>query len=187
MQKLFLIVGKSGAGKDTLANFISKKLGWVQVPSYCDAPPRTDQKQGREHTFLTKDEFDSILENEHVLAYTEINGKRYCATIELLQKLPSEKPFIYIIDPAGVKCIEEQFADKFDIRICTIHATEATRASRMLGTRYGFNFKERFKNEADAFDEFFNKHYAHFTVYNNHNDPTAFEKLLKEIRDTWQH
>jgi len=179
-QKLLCIVGKSGAGKDALAKGISEKTGWKQIPSYCDYPPRNDQTEGVEHTFLTKEQFDEITRTEHIIAYTEINKKRYCTTTELFEKYKSDNPIIYVIDPVGIKNLED-YPHIFDMRIMYVDVPESIRAMRMLGTRHGFNFKERFASENESFDNFAKTHHIDYNVINVNEVETTINKLTKDL------
>ena len=48
MENLYLIVGRSAAGKDTVTNLVAKKTGLLKVVSCTDAKIRSDQRNGRD-------------------------------------------------------------------------------------------------------------------------------------------
>lgn len=95
---LFCLVGPSGCGKSTVANELSKR-GYKNTDSYTTRPKRSEDETG--HTFITEEEFDKLTD---MVAYTKFNGFRYCVTKSML-----DQSDIYIIDPAGVKTLKENY------------------------------------------------------------------------------
>ena len=131
MKTLILVVGRSGAGKDTLVRYAQKQMNFPSVPSYTDRPIRQTERNGREHTFLTAEGFDNVMQTEHVFAYTKIGvtGFRYCATTEMIDRNDSDV-ILYIIDPNGVKYVEDNFADKYKIVVVYVYADKKLRKER---------------------------------------------------------
>ena len=87
----YLIVGRSGTGKDTLANLLVKK-GLTVLKSYTTRPRRYEKEDT--HEFITPDE--AALKTGKI-ATTVINGYEYFAT-----KAQLEACDVYIIDPNGL-------------------------------------------------------------------------------------
>ena len=88
----FLIVGRSGAGKDTLARELAKD-GLVQVISYATRPKRFPDEQT--HIFVSDEEAELLTDR---VAETKIGSYVYFATREQV-----EHSDVYVIDPKGVK------------------------------------------------------------------------------------
>lgn len=134
MKNLILVIGRSGAGKDTIVRAATEALKdshkIVSVPSYTDRPIRSTETEGVEHTFLTKTQFDELLERETIFAYTQIGetGYRYCSTIEMLERLDGDTIF-YIIDPNGYYYCSK-FKDKFNMRVVYVKADGTIREHR---------------------------------------------------------
>lgn len=134
MKNLILVIGRSGAGKDTIVRAATEVLKdshkIVSVPSYTDRPIRSTETEGVEHTFLTKTQFDELLERETIFAYTKIGetGYRYCSTIEMLERLDGDTIF-YIIDPNGYYYCSK-FKDKFNMRVVYVKADGTIREHR---------------------------------------------------------
>ena len=134
MKNLILVIGRSGAGKDTLVSHAKEVLKdeykIVSVPSYTDRPIRPTETEGKEHTFLTKEQFDDVLERETVFAYTKIGetGYRYCSTVEMLERLDGDTIF-YIIDPNGYDYCS-QFKSMFNLKVVYVKAGEDIRRER---------------------------------------------------------
>lgn len=134
MKNLILVIGRSGAGKDTLVRAATEVLKdnykIVSVPSYTDRPIRVMETNGVEHTFLTAEQFDELLNRETIFAYTKIGdtGYRYCSTVEMLERLEGDTIF-YIIDLNGYYYCSK-FKDKFNIKVVYVKADEAIREHR---------------------------------------------------------
>lgn len=134
IKNLILVIGRSGAGKDTFVRAATEVLKdtykIVSVPSYTDRPIRSTETEGVEHTFLTKTQFDELLERETIFAYTKIGetGYRYCSTVEMLERLEGDTIF-YIIDPNGYYYCSK-FKDKFNMKVVYVKADGAIREHR---------------------------------------------------------
>ena len=155
MKNLILVIGRSGSGKDTLVRYAQSVFGAKAIPSYTDRPIRPTETEGVEHTFLTKDQFTSLLENERVFAYTRIGevGYRYCTTVEMLKGLDAETVF-YVIDPAGYYFCQ-QYKDSFNTKVIYVCARKALREAR-ANARNGdsTSWLKRSEDEDAQFTEF---------------------------------
>lgn len=134
MKNLILVIGRSGSGKDTLVRYATNAFKdfhkIVSVPSYTDRPIRPTETDGVEHTFLTKEQFDELLEKETMFAYTKIGetGFRYCSTVEMLERLDGDTIF-YVIDPNGYDYCSK-FCDKFNMKVVYVRTSDAIRRAR---------------------------------------------------------
>ena len=115
---LLLFVGKSGSGKTTIANL----LEFPQLQSYTTRPKRYDNETG--HIFISDEEFDKL---EDIIAYTEYNNYRYCAT-----KQQIDDALIYVIDVPGVETLLKKYKTKRPIIIFYFDSTVKTRIDRMI-------------------------------------------------------
>lgn len=94
--RIVLLVGPSGSGKTAIANYLHDTYGWNTVQSYTTRPPRYDGEEG--HTFVTDEEFDKLTD---MIAYTEFDGHRYCATSGQIDQCD-----VYVVDPQGVRTMQ---------------------------------------------------------------------------------
>lgn len=159
MKNLILVIGRSGAGKDTLVRSATTLLKdshkIVSVPSYTDRPIRSTETDGVEHTFLTKTQFDDLLNRETIFAYTKIGetGYRYCSTIEILERLDGDTIF-YIIDPNGYYYCSK-FKNKFNMKVIYIKTDGSLREQRAnVRNGDGFTWKKRSADEDEQFTRF---------------------------------
>ena len=97
---IYLLVGRSGVGKDTLAAELEKR-GLTRVISYTDRPKRTPNEDT--HIFISPEEYEAIPDK---VATTVINNYHYFATRKQV-----EKAGCYTIDPNGIKELTENMPD----------------------------------------------------------------------------
>lgn len=160
-KKLFLVVGRTNSGKDTLTNKMSDYYHIPVIVSCTDRPMRFHETDGKEHTFFTKTQMDRLLDTHEVLAYTKIEnpkthkeGFRYCVTKKYVDRLKGNSAF-YIIDPNGLSYLKEHFGDDYDLTVISIMAPEETRRRRSMA-RKDTDFETRMANENDQFNLFEN-------------------------------
>lgn len=97
---IYLIVGRSGSGKDYLANLLAKQ-GMNLVKSYTTRPPRYEGEDS--HIFVSVEDAAKITDK---VAITHINGYEYFAT-----KSQVEASDAYIIDPNGLDVLTKNMPD----------------------------------------------------------------------------
>lgn len=119
---LYLLVGKSASGKTTIANILESEYGLSQLQSYTTRPKRYENETG--HIFITDKEFDNL---NNIIAFTEYNGYRYCATKEQIDAAD-----IYVIDVPGVKTLMEKYHTDRQIIVLYFDTSIRTRIERML-------------------------------------------------------
>lgn len=121
---IFLIVGASGSGKDTLVSNWCKDFELTKIKSYTTRPKReNDVSDSENHTFVTKEEFDKL---NNIIAYTSYNGYEYCATSEQV-----DNNNFYIIDTKGVLDFKNNYnGNKIPI-VVYIDVPEEKRIERM--------------------------------------------------------
>ena len=100
MKKIILLVGASGSGKSTLVRCVKLCDKTVkELESYTTRPKRNENETG--HKFVTIKQFDRL---KNKIAYTEINGNKYCAT-----EAQMKKSDIYVIDPHGIDVLLDTY------------------------------------------------------------------------------
>lgn len=130
------IVGETASGKDS----ITKALPYKQVVSYTTRPKRDNEVNGREHWFITDEEMDRIEKECELVAWTESNSYRYCATSNDLKDDVS----IYIINPDGIRWFKNNYVKNVDM--VTIGITSSLKIR-----------EERAKNRSDFKKEFYKR------------------------------
>lgn len=116
---IICIIGESGSGKTTAAEYIEKEFGIPMVKSYTDRPRRTPDEVG--HTFVTPEEFDVLLQG-NILALTKFGEYRYCCVKEDI--LPRNT---YVIDEISYRYLADHFGDVYDIWSIRLYRDEKLR------------------------------------------------------------
>lgn len=164
---LFLFVGESGAGKDTIANELESKFGYAVLKSYTTRKPR--QYEGFTHIFISEDEIEKY--KEDIVAYTFFDGNHYFSTLDQILKND-----IYIIDPAGVRVLKEKTKDNKNIKLVTIYIRADVKDRKDRMKKRGDNHEkilDRIVNDIEMF-----KDIEYDYAVTNHN----FDKAVKAVR-----
>lgn len=98
--KIILLVGKSGSGKDTVVNSLVEHCGFKRVVSYTTRPRRQNEARDS-HAFVTTSGY--IYCND-IVAETFFAGHYYWATSEQV-----DNAHLYIVDIEGVKTLKERY------------------------------------------------------------------------------
>ena len=161
-KSLYLFVGKSASGKTTIANILESEYGLSQLQSYTTRPKRHENEAG--HTFITDKEFDGL---NNIIAFTEYNGYRYCATKEQIDKAD-----IYVIDVPGVKTLLEKYNTERPIIILYFDTSVRTRIERMI---------DRGSSDAEIISRLYNdeaSEWAHDLSYILHEYKNGFMYII---------
>ena len=183
---VILLIGESGSGKNTVQDNLEKLYGCVPLLSYTTRPKRTPDENT--HTFVTMEEFEQIVKNEKVVAFTNFDNNLYCATDKQL-----EQSDVYIIDVKGLQnLLNLKFEKAIDIPFVTVYlqVPEEERIKRMKKRGDSKQaIKQRIEHDRIAF-ECVSK-LCEYTIDNVDSVVTAkmiynyvYEKIQKENRDT---
>ena len=181
---IYLIVGRSGSGKTTITEELEKKYGLKSIQSYTTRPKRTENETG--HIFVPNEEFDNLTD---MVAYTEFNNYRYCATTEQV-----ETHSLYVIDPKGIEYFKEHYKGNKAVKVIYINVSVSVSLDRMI-KRGVTNGKEQIMATAEALKRLANDNaefydYVHginkadYTIDNNNITlEEATEKIYKYITE----
>lgn len=190
----FLIIGRTGTGKDTLRKKLEEQLGWTFIKSYttrCKRYPEEDT-----HIFISKNTASNYTDK---VAQTFIgNGNReideYFATREQFEQCDA-----YIVDPLGAY---EVLCNVQDEQICIVYLDTCSKAvtawntvrrnrslfktvSRMLSERKQFKQFDRFIQDYYSFGKSSSKLLENvcqiFHFYNTYDEEclNSFVRCLK--------
>ena len=183
MKNLILVIGRTGSGKDTLVRYAQPIFNAASIPSYTDRPMRPAETDGVEHTFLTGEEFDKVMHDEQVLAYTKIGetGYRYCTTVEQIARIPADTIF-YTIDPAGYQYCKK-YATNCRLSVIYVKTSDELRRER-ANKRNGDNttFEKRCLDENDQFDEFEREQAWDACIENDGDVQTAQQRMVDAVK-----
>lgn len=145
---VFLVIGRSGTGKDTLVNYMCQKYGLKKLKSYTTRPPRQNEEDT--HIFISPEEVKKY--QDDIIAYTKIGEFEYFATKSQLRDIN-----FYIIDPKGVQDLENipNLKEEFSFIKLFIYLPEKERKKRIaLRGDSEEAFLKRQEGEKQQFDNF---------------------------------
>lgn len=145
---VFLVIGRSGCGKDTLVNYMCQKYGLKKLKSYTTRPPRQNEEDT--HIFISPEDVQKY--QDDIIAYTKIGEFEYFATKSQLKDVN-----FYIIDPKGVRDLENipNLKEEFTFIKLFIYLPEKERKKRIaLRGDSEEAFLKRQEGEKQQFDNF---------------------------------
>ena len=175
-------VGRTGSGKNYISERLSTILDYPLVVSHTTRPKRDNETNGVEHWFDTKEEFDTLIQNNTMIAYTKIGEYEYCA---LLEDIGDNA--IYIIDPHGIEYLKQNFKNQINLKIIYMYCDEYIRRAR-ASTRSDFKTKweQRNKDEDAQFTEFESNRKWKLLIDNSKAvlDMTAITKKVRRMLES---
>lgn len=117
---LVILSGVAGAGKDTIKKEIIKRMDFVEsLPSYTSRPPREGDIPGQTYNFVTKAEFEEMIEKNEFYEYDIHHNNYYGVPRKLLnEKMKDGKVIIKDVDVNGTENLVKLLKD--DTKIVTI-------------------------------------------------------------------
>lgn len=108
--KLFLIVGPSGSGKGTVIKELKRRYpGFVYPVSYTTRRPRPGEKDGEVYHFVSREEFERMIEAEELLEYATVHSDNYYGTSkkDILDPLAGGAVVVREVDIQGFHSIRK--------------------------------------------------------------------------------
>lgn len=111
MGRFFVVSGPSGAGKTTLTHRLLDLVPELSYSvSYTTRPPRPGEKDGRDYFFITRSDFQEMIENKAFLEWAEVFGRFYGTGRSWVDgRLAEGRDVLVDIDIAGAKQIKTHF------------------------------------------------------------------------------
>ena len=117
---LVILSGVAGAGKDTIIKEITKKMNNVcTVPAYTTREPRADDIPGVSYNFVTKKEFEELINNGDIYEYDIHHNNYYGTSKHLINEKAKNGIVIKDIDVNGTEKLKEVLRD-MGIKVVTI-------------------------------------------------------------------
>lgn len=168
--RIIVLCGKSGCGKDTLSKMI-EKLGYKFVISTTTRPIRPKESEGNPYYFRDTEYFKNLIENDGLIEYRTYNtlvdnvSETWYYGVENSEVNPKTQ-YVVVLDILGLK----EFKKKFKNRITAfyVHVDDEERKSRAM-KRGGFDETEwnrRLEDDLNVFSASELKENVDFVVYN---------------------
>ena len=117
---LVILSGVAGAGKDTIKKELIKRMENVEsLPSYTSRAIRGGDVEGETYHFVSREEFETMIENEEFYEYDIHHNQYYGTSRKLLnEKIKSGKIIVKDIDVNGTEHLKELLGN--DTKVVTI-------------------------------------------------------------------
>ncbi len=117
---LVILSGVAGAGKDTIIKAITKKMSNVcTVPSYTTRAPRADDIEGVSYYFVSKEEFEKLIDNGDIYEYDIHHNHYYGSSKKMIHEKAKNGIVIKDIDVNGTEKLEKILSEE-GIKVVTI-------------------------------------------------------------------
>ena len=162
--QIIALFGPSGAGKDTVMNWVLKKYPKElhKIINCTTRPRREYEKDGKEYFFLTDEEFATDVINNKMLEATAFNNWAYGTRDSELNK---DKINIGVFNIAAIQCLQNN--PDINILPIYIHTDDKERLIRALNREEEPNCAEicrRFISDAADFEKI---NFFHTEIYLN--------------------
>lgn len=112
--KIFIISGSAGAGKDSVIKKIKESrsdLRWAITTT--SKQPRDDETQGNPYYYISKKEFQRLIQEDGFLEYENVYGDNFfgMTRIEIQKALDSKHNIIWQMDYRGMRKVKPLFPD----------------------------------------------------------------------------
>lgn len=147
--RLFVISAPSGAGKTTLLSHVMARIpGLVFSVSHTTRLPRAGERDGVDYHFVSRDEFQSMIEQGRFLEYAEVHGNLYgTSQAAIRQQLEEGIDVILDIDVQGATILRNSGQmNAASIFIAPPSMAELEKRLRGRGTESEERIRLRMKN-----------------------------------------
>ena len=154
--ELIIISGTTCAGKDTVVKkLIEINKNVCKSTSYTSRPIRPGEENGKSYYFVTKEEFETKIENEEFLEFAKVQYDEYYGTPkkEVLNLLKEGKDVILVIDVQGAQIIKEKYPETLLIFILAPSMKEIKKRILSRKTETKSQIINRFKTAYNEINE----------------------------------
>jgi guanylate kinase len=116
---VYIISAPSGSGKSTLVNELLKEVSDLEFSiSYTTRAPRGSETDGRQYYFVSRPEFEKMIEEDEFLEHAEVFGNYYGTARRFLRAAEQHgRDLLLDIDVQGAKQIQDRVPDATSIFI----------------------------------------------------------------------
>lgn len=135
---IFVMVGPGGTGKNTLMNRIMNRRSDVnQLATATTRAMRPNEQQGREHIFVTPEEFRELIATDALLEHQEVTKDKYYGILRasVEDKLKAGQFLIADIEVLGAKILHDTYPDDTVLIFVTVPGSDEDERLALLRQR----------------------------------------------------
>lgn len=120
---LLTITGPSGSGKSTLAKELTSRVPFTNLVSHTTRNPREGEINGQDYFFVSKEEFDKLIDTDGFVEHVEFAGKQYGISKSQVEHNTQEGLIpVLVVEPKGLHQIDE-YCRKSGVRLISVFLT----------------------------------------------------------------
>jgi len=149
---LYIISAPSGSGKTTLVNELRQYVPNLEFSvSFTTRPPRGSEQDGREYHFITRGEFEAMIERDEFLEYAQVFGNYYGTARSVLQQAKAQgNDLLLDIDVQGERQVKQKMPEAVSIFVLPPSRTELESRLRKRSRSEGVNAEEVIRRRLDT-------------------------------------
>ena len=157
--RLIVVSGPSGAGKDTLIRAALEAIPELAlIASATTREPREGEVDGRDHVFLSREEFERWIEEDRLLEWAQYSGNLYGTPQQSVEELlENGRSVILRIELQGARRVKERRPDAVMVFVRAPSLEETRRRLESRATETSESVESRMATaikEIAARDEF---------------------------------
>jgi guanylate kinase len=178
---MVILSSPSGVGKTTLTKKIQQKYQSFKISvSHTTRPPRSNEVDGVDYFFVSKDEFKNLIKEEKFYEYAKIFDNYYGTLKESVDKAILNNDIIFDIDWQGTKQLSK-FTNLKLVKIYLITDNKEELKKRLI--KRNQNTEQEVNNRFNAFDEDVKHWHDYDYIVINKNLEVCFKQIENIIRD----
>lgn len=180
---VLVLSAPSGAGKQTLLRKLKESLrSLTTTTSATTREPRADEDHGRDYYFMSRDEFESALNEDAFVEWAEVHGNFYGTLKEELDRcLQAGNDVVLELDVQGMRNLRNLGIPLLSVFLMPPSLEELERRLRARGANGEEDIALRLRN---AEEEIASRHEFDHVVINDNVDRAAGElrELIRNAR-----
>ena len=178
---MVILSSPSGVGKTTLTKKIQQKYQSFKISvSHTTRPPRSNEVDGVDYFFVSKDEFKNLIKEEKFYEYAKIFDNYYGTLKESVDKAILNNDIIFDIDWQGTKQLSK-FTNLKLVKIYLITDNKEELKKRLI--KRNQNTEQEVNNRFNAFDVDVKHWHDYDYIVINKNLEVCFKQIENIIRD----
>lgn len=167
---MFIISGPSGSGKSSLViDAIRKSGNFIKSISVTTRPRREIEKSGSHYHFISRKEFDRLIEENKLLEWASYAGCLYGTPKKfLMENLDKGKNVILVIDVQGAMKVRKKIKDAYLIFITASSVDELEKRIQKRGSESDGEVKKRLEIAKKELE--YEKYYDCIIANNDYNE-----------------
>ena len=162
MTTVFIISAPSGSGKSTLVSHLMADLpGLMFSISYTTRPPRGAEKDGESYHFVSRPEFEAMVERDEFLEHAEVFGNYYGTHRGILEDARSlGRDLVLDIDVQGARQLIQKIPEAVTVFILAPSRQILERRLRARGEDRNEVIERRLRDAAEEIRRYSDYHYV---------------------------